>query len=48
VICGGLVKPASPAMVHAYFEYMTTEYPQHAGHGMLLASRPSPAPGIRR
>jgi integrase len=29
-------KRASPAMIHAYFEYITTEYPQDAGHGMLL------------
>jgi hypothetical protein len=36
VISGGMVRRASPAMVHAYFEYMTTEYPRHAGHGMLL------------
>ena len=33
---GGLIKRASPAMIHAYFEYMTTEYPKEAGHGMLL------------
>ena len=33
---GGLIKRASPAMIHAYFEYMTTEYPKDAGHGMLL------------
>jgi len=33
---GGLIKRASPAMIHAYFEYMTTEYPTRAGHGMLL------------
>jgi len=36
VITGGLIKRASPAMIHAYFEYITTEYPQDAGHGMLL------------
>jgi integrase len=23
-------------MIHAYFEYVTAEYPAHAGHGMLL------------
>jgi hypothetical protein len=23
-------------MIHAYFECVTTEYPAHAGHGMLL------------
>jgi integrase len=36
VITGGLIKRASPAMIHAYFEYVTTEYPAEAGHGMLL------------
>lgn len=36
VITGGLVKRVSPAMVHSYFEYMTSEYPQRAVHGMLL------------
>ena len=35
-VTGGLIKRASPAMIHAYFEYLTTEYPAHAGHGMLL------------
>lgn len=35
-IRGGLIKRASPAMIHAYFEYMTTEYPENTGHGMLL------------
>jgi integrase len=34
---GGLIRRASPAMIHSYFEYMTTEYPRHeASHGMLL------------
>jgi hypothetical protein len=23
-------------MVHAYFEYLTSDYPRGAGHGMLL------------
>jgi hypothetical protein len=38
VVCAGLVRRASPTMIHAYFEYMTTEYPRDAaaGHGMLL------------
>ncbi len=36
VVTGGLIKRASPAMIHAYFEYVTTEYPADAGHGMLL------------
>jgi integrase len=35
-VTGGLIKRASPAMIHAYFEYVTTEYPAQAGHGMLL------------
>ena len=36
-VTGGLVKLVSPAMVHAYFEYMTSEsIPRGAGHGMLL------------
>ncbi|EUA09787.1 phage integrase family protein [Mycobacterium kansasii 662] len=33
---GGLIRRASPAMVHAYFEYLTTEYPSDVEHGMLL------------
>jgi integrase len=35
-ITGGLIKRVSPAMVHIYFEYLTSEYPAGAGHGMLL------------
>ena len=35
-VTGGLIKRVSPAMVHTYFEYITTEYPRSAGHGMLL------------
>ena len=35
-VTGGLIKRVSPAMVHAYFEYVTSEYPRRAGHGMLL------------
>lgn len=33
---GGLIRRASPAMVHTYFEYITTEYPRGMEHGMLL------------
>ena len=45
---GGLVKRVSPAMVHAYFEYMTGgEYPRGAGHGMLLVQLRGPAAGSR-
>jgi hypothetical protein len=35
-VTGGLIKRVSPAMVHTYFEYVTTEYPRGADHGMLL------------
>jgi integrase len=35
-VTGGLIKRASSAMIHAYFEYMTIEYPKDSGHGMLL------------
>lgn len=33
---GGLIRRVSPAMIHTYFDYMTTEYPRRAGHEMLL------------
>ncbi|QLH27262.1 tyrosine-type recombinase/integrase [Streptomyces sp. Rer75] len=36
VVTGGAVRRASPAMIHTYFDYMTTEYPRDAGHGMLM------------
>lgn len=45
VVAGGLVRRASPAMVHTYFEYMTTEYPRDAGHGMLLVQLRGPRRG---
>jgi integrase len=36
-VTGGLIKRVSPAMIHSYFDYVTTEYPrQRPGHGMLL------------
>jgi integrase len=35
-VTGGLIRRASPAMIHAYFEYITTEYPRQPGHQMLL------------
>jgi integrase len=49
-ICGGLVKRVSPAMVHTYFEYLTSEYPRSAagcgvGHGMLLVQLQGPGAG---
>ena len=37
VVTGGLVKRVSPAMIHTYFDYITTEYPRGTtDHGMLL------------
>ena len=43
VVTGGMIKRASPAMIHAYFEYMTTEYPRdRSGHGMLLVQLAGP------
>ncbi|HEY2831364.1 MAG TPA: hypothetical protein VGJ14_02985, partial [Sporichthyaceae bacterium] len=36
VVIGGLLRRVSPAMVHTYFDYMTSEYPRGIEHGMLL------------
>lgn len=38
IVHGGLIRRVSPAMIHTYFDYMTTEYPHAAAsvHGMLL------------
>ncbi|BCJ58805.1 tyrosine-type recombinase/integrase [Micromonospora endophytica] len=38
LVRGGLIRRVSPAMIHTYFAYMTSEYPRTAatGHGMLL------------
>ena len=37
VVCGGLIKRVSSAMIHTYFDYVTTEYPcGGTDHGMLL------------
>lgn len=34
---GGLIKRASPAMIHTYFDYITSDYPRATtDHGMLL------------
>ncbi|MFF3062737.1 tyrosine-type recombinase/integrase [Streptomyces sp. NPDC057909] len=38
-IRGGLIKRVSPAMIHAYFDYLTGEYPRGASHGMLLVQQ---------
>jgi integrase len=36
-VTGGLIKRVSPAMIHTYFDYITTEYPcGRTDHGMLL------------
>jgi integrase len=45
-VVGGLVKLVSPAMVHAYFEYLTGEYPREPGHGMLLVQLHGPDAGM--
>ena len=44
-VTGGLVKLVSPAMVHAYFEYMTSEYPR--GRWARDAAGPAARPGRR-
>ncbi|MFI1992998.1 tyrosine-type recombinase/integrase [Actinoplanes sp. NPDC020271] len=36
VVTGGLIKRVSPNMIHTYFDYITSEYPKHVRHGMLL------------
>ncbi|WP_338933172.1 tyrosine-type recombinase/integrase [Streptomyces netropsis] len=46
VIHGGLIKRVSPAMVHAYFDYLTLEYPRGASHGMLLVQQHGPGRGL--
>ncbi|MEV8341531.1 hypothetical protein [Streptomyces niveus] len=48
VIHGGLIKRVSPAMVHAYFDYLTQEYPRGAAHGMLLVQQHGPGRGLPR
>ncbi|MFL6125756.1 tyrosine-type recombinase/integrase [Actinophytocola sp.] len=55
VICGGMVRRVSPAMISTYFDYMTSEYPRDAGHGMVLvqlhgarAGQPLATVGVRR
>jgi integrase len=42
---GGLIKRVSPAMIHTYFEYVTTEYPVGVQHGMLLVQLSGPDTG---
>lgn len=44
-VTGGLIKRASNAMIHTYFEYMTTEYPTGQRHGMLLTQLKGPNAG---
>lgn len=39
VVSGGVIHWVSPAMIHTYFEYMTTEYPATSRHGMLLVQQ---------
>ncbi|WP_394329230.1 tyrosine-type recombinase/integrase [Mycobacteroides abscessus] len=40
-----MVRRASPAMVHTYFDYMSSEYPHTANHGMLLVQLHGPRRG---
>jgi len=42
---GGMIRRASAAMIHTYFEYMTTQYPRDAEHGMLLVQLHGPRRG---
>jgi integrase len=44
-VCGGTVRRASPAMIHTYFEYITTQYPAQSVHGMLLVGLHGPSRG---
>lgn len=45
-VTGGLIKRASPAMIHAYFEYVMTERRQlPVEHGMLLVQLSGPSSG---
>jgi integrase len=45
-ITGGMVKRVSPAMIHTYFDYITTEYPRgRTQHGMLLVQLHGPSAG---
>lgn len=46
VITGGLIKRVSPAMVHTYFAYLSSEYPRSgADHGMLVVQLSGPRAG---
>lgn len=45
VIRGGKIRRTSPAMIRTYFEYVTTEYPRDARHGMLLVNLCGPNKG---
>ncbi|RRR77244.1 integrase [Streptomyces sp. RP5T] len=44
-VWGGTVRRASPAMIHTYFEYITSQYPAQVAHGMLLVSLHGPSLG---
>ncbi|MFJ7062620.1 tyrosine-type recombinase/integrase [Streptomyces microflavus] len=44
-VCGGTVRRVSPAMIHTYFEYITTQYPAQAAHGMFLVGLHGPSRG---
>lgn len=44
-VTGGVVRRVSPAMIHTYFDYMSTEYPADVDHGMLLVQLSGPRRG---
>ncbi|WP_254211586.1 tyrosine-type recombinase/integrase [Streptomyces sp. ADI95-16] len=46
VVQGGAIRRASSAMVHTYFDYMTTEYPSQVTHGMFLVNLSGPTAGL--
>ncbi|MFF4383939.1 tyrosine-type recombinase/integrase [Kitasatospora sp. NPDC001547] len=45
IVRGGTVRRASPGMIHTHFDYMTTQYPRQARHGMLLVQLQGPKAG---
>ncbi|MGF0320520.1 tyrosine-type recombinase/integrase [Nocardia fluminea] len=46
-VCGGLIKRVSPAMIHTYFDYITSEYPKDpVEHGMLMVQLHGPGVGL--
>lgn len=55
IVIGGGVRRASPAMINAYFKYITTDYPENCQHDFLVvqihgnnSGQPMSPAGIRR